>query len=75
MLRSLFANVALDTSIESILKRKYDNNEINTSITKKEMKEFILPRTKGVHFAFGGKTYVQTNGVGMDSPLGRIRNY
>ena len=39
------------------------------------MKEFILPRTKGVHFAFGGKTYVQTNGVGMGSPLGRIRNY
>ena len=35
---SLFANVPLDTAIEIILKRIYDNNEINTSITKKEMK-------------------------------------
>ena len=70
---SLFSNVPLDTTIENILKRIYDNNEITTSITKKEMKELILPCTKGVHFTFGGKTYdVQTNGVAMGSPLGPV---
>ena len=35
---SVFTNVSLDTTIKIILKRIYHNNEINTSITKKEMK-------------------------------------
>ena len=69
---SLFTNVPLDTTIDIILKRIYDNNEINTSVTKKEMKELILTCTKGVHFTFDGKTYVQTNGVAMGSPLGPV---
>ena len=69
---SLFTNVPLDTTIEIILKRIYDNNEINTSITKKEMKELILLCTKGVHFTFDSKTYVQTNGVAMTSPLSPV---
>ena len=69
---SLFTNVPLDTNIDIILKGIYDNNEINTSITKKEMKELILLCTKGVHFTFDGKTYVQTNGVAMGSPLGPV---
>ena len=69
---SLFTNVPLDTTNDIILKRIYDNNEINTSITKKEMKELILLCTKGVHFTFDGKTYVQTNGVAMGSPLGPV---
>ena len=62
-------NVPLDTIIDIILKRIYDNNEINTSITKNEIKELILLCTKRVHFTFDGKTYVQTNGVAMGSPL------
>ena len=36
------------------------------------MKELILLCTKVVHFTFNGKTYVQTNGVGMGSPLGPV---
>ena len=39
---SLFTNVPLDNNIDVILKRNYDNNEINISITTKEMKELIL---------------------------------
>ena len=39
---SLFTNVPLDNNIDVILKINYDNNEINTSITTKEMKELIL---------------------------------
>ena len=69
---SLFTNVPLDTTIEIILKRICDNSEINTSITKKEMNELILLCTKGVHFIFDGKTYVQTNGVAIGSPLGPV---
>ena len=69
---SLFTNVPLDTSIEIILKQIYKNNEINTSITKEEIKELILLCTKGVHFIFDGKTCVQTNGVVMGSQLGSV---
>ena len=68
----LFTNVPIDTTIDIILKRIYDNNEINISITKKEMKELILLCTKGVSFIFDGKIYVQTNGVTMGSPLGPV---
>ena len=39
---SLFTNVPLDNNIDVILKINYDNNEINISITTKEMKELIL---------------------------------
>ena len=66
---SLCMNVLLDTIIDIIVKRIYDNNEINTSITKKEIKELILLCTKRVHFTFDGKIYVQTNSVAMGSPL------
>ena len=69
---SLFTNVPLDTTIEIILKRICDNSEINTSITKKEMNELILLCTKGVHFTFDGKNYVQTNSVAIGSPLGPV---
>ena len=69
---SLFTNVPLDTTIEIILKQIYDNKKINTSTTKKEMRELFSLCTKGVHFTFHGKTYVQTNGVAMCSLLGPV---
>ena len=69
---SLFTNVSFDITIEVILRRIYNNNEIKTSITKKETKELVLLCTKVVHFTFNGKTYVQTNSVAMDSPLGPV---
>ena len=69
---SLFTNVPHDTTIEIIEKQINDSNEINTSITKKEMKQRILLCIKGVHFTFDGKTYVQTNGLAMGSLLGPV---
>ena len=39
---SLFMNIPFDTTIKIILKQIYNNNEISTYITKKEMKELIL---------------------------------
>ena len=59
----------LDCTIDIIL-RIYKKNEIVTSITKNEMKEILILYTKNVHFTFESKTYVQTNGLAMASPLG-----
>ena len=69
---SLFTNVPFDITIEIILRRIYNKNEIKKSITKKEMKEIILPCTKVVYFTISGKTYVQTNSRAMVSPLGPV---
>ena len=55
---SVFTNVPLGTTIEIILKRVYDKNKINTSITKKEMKKIIFLCANRVHFTFDGETYV-----------------
>ena len=70
--KSLFTNMPLDCAIDIILKRIYENNEIVTSITKKEMKEMLILCTKKVHFTFESRTYVQTDGVAMGSPLGPV---
>ena len=43
---SLFTNVPEDATIDIILKRIYERKEINTSFTKQELKELILPCTK-----------------------------
>ena len=67
--KSLFTNVPLNRTIDIILKRIYKKNEIVTSITKNEMKEMLILCTKNVHFTFESRTYVQTDGVAMASPL------
>ena len=70
--KSLFTNVQLNRTIEIILKIIYEKNEIVTSITKNEMKEILILSTKNVHFTFEFRTYVQTDGVAMGSPLGPV---
>ena len=42
----LFTNVPIDATVDIILKRIYERKEINTSFTKQELKELILPCTK-----------------------------
>ena len=46
--KSLFTNVPLDRTIEIILKRIYENQEVAISIAKNEMKEMLLLCTKNV---------------------------
>ena len=65
---SLFTNVPLDATIDIVLKRIYDNREINTTINKREMKELINLCTKDVHFNFNGTICVKKNGLAMVSP-------
>ena len=52
--KSLFTNVPLDETSETILNRIYEKNKISTDITKSEMKELLNLRTKSVHFTFEG---------------------
>ena len=59
-------------TIEVILNRIYEKNEISTDITKSEIKELLNLCTKSVHFTFEGNIYVQNAGVAMGSPLGPI---
>ena len=57
-LKSLFTYVPLDETIEIILNRICDKNEISTDVTKNEMKEPLNLCTKSVHFTFDGNIYV-----------------
>ena len=66
---SLFTSVPLNKTINIILKRIYDNAEAQTTLTRSELKEMLLLCTKKVHLKFNGKTYIQTDGVAMGSPL------
>ena len=68
--KSLFTDVPLDRTINIILKRIYDDNELTISISRNEMKELLLLCTKKVHFTFNGK--IQVDGVAMGSPLGLV---
>ena len=44
-------------------------NEIVIPKTKNEMKEMLILCTKNANFTFQSRTYVQTDGVAIDSPL------
>ena len=41
-------------------------------MTKEELKELLILCTKIFFFTFGGKTFVQSDGVAMGSPLGPV---
>ena len=69
---SLFTNVPLDFTIDVILKRIYDENEVNTNIPKQQMRDLLLLCTKNVHFSYNGDIYTQADGVAMGSPLSPV---
>ena len=50
--KALFTNVPLDFTIDLILTRIYEDNEILTNIKKKRMKQLLLLCTKNVHFRY-----------------------
>ena len=61
--------VPLEMTIDIIPGRIYNNHELTTSLTKKEMEELLLLCTKNVHFTFNGQIYIQVDGVAMGSSL------
>ena len=70
--KSLFTNVPLHRTIGIVLRRTYDKHELQTSITRSEMKELLILCTKNVHFTFDNVIKVQNDGVAMGSPLGPV---
>ena len=61
--------MSLETTIDIILRRIYNNHKLTTSLTKKEMKELLLLCTKNLNFTFSGQIFIQVDGVAMGSPL------
>ena len=70
--KSLFTYVPLDFTINVILIRIYNENEIHTNIKRLEMKELLLLCTKNVDFTFNNDIYQQCDGVAMGSPFGPV---
>ena len=52
---SLFTMVLLDFTIDLVLKRIYDRKDIQTKISKYEMKGLLLLCTKSIHFTFDSR--------------------
>ena len=71
-LQSLFTDVLLHFTIDVILRRIYNENEIHSNIKRSEMKELLLLCTKNVHFTFNNDIYQQCDGVAMGSTLGPV---
>ena len=67
--KSLFSYVPLDFTINVILRRIYNENEIHVNIKRSEMKELLLLCTKNVHFMFNNNIYQQCDRIAMGSPL------
>ena len=65
----MFTNVPTDANIDVVIRRFHEFKEIDTRITKKEMRDLILLCTKNVYFTFNGETFTQVDVVEMRSPL------
>ena len=73
--KSLFTNVSLDETIETILQKVYVEKKIKTSIPKLILKKLLLLCTTHLHSRFNGEIYTQIDGVAMGSPLGSLFAY
>ena len=73
---SLFTNVPVDETIESIAERAFENDWFNKehdlNITKQALIELLRIATKNQLFQFEGNLYEQVDGVAMGSPLGPL---
>ena len=45
---------------------------LDTTIPQKETKKLLYLCTKHVHFSYGGRIYIQVDGVAIGSPLGPV---
>ena len=70
--KSLLTNVPLEETIDIVLNKIYDEKKIETNIPGNIMKDLLYLCTEHAHFTYGGKTYIQTDGVAMGSLLGPV---
>ena len=66
---SLFTNVPLKETIDIILNKIYDEKKIERNIPRNIMQDLLYLCTKHVDFTYGGKIYIQIDGVAMGSLL------
>ena len=69
---SLFTNVPLQDTIDIILQRVYDENEVATTIPRNDMKSLLYLCTSKSCFFFNNTLYEQIDGISMSSPLGPV---
>ena len=69
---SLFTMVPLDYTIDLTLKQIYGYKEIETKISRKDMKNMLSHCAKDVRFTFGNNIYQQKDDAAMGSPLGPV---
>ena len=66
--KSLFTNVPLEETVDTILNKIYVEKKIETNIYRNIMKDLLYLCTKHVPFTYGGKIYIQIDGVAMGLP-------
>ena len=67
-----FTMLPLHYTIDLTLKRIYGDKEIETKISRKDMKNLLILCTKNIYFTIGNNIYQQKDGVAMGSPLGPV---
>ena len=67
--KSLFTNVPLEETLDVILNKIYDEKKIERNIPRNIMQDLLYLCTKHVDFTYGGKIYIQIDGVAMGSLL------
>ena len=72
--KSLLTNAPLEKTIDITLQKIYDHEEINTQITRPEMKELLTLCTKNVHFTFDNQVFQQNDGVSEMEVLLRLKS-
>ena len=68
---SLFTNVPVTTTIDIIIDAAYHHNQLPPPpIDEQELRQLLTICTSETAFQYSGKTFLQTDGVSMGSPLG-----
>ena len=67
--KSIFTSVPLELTIDIIIKRIDEKDEITSVFTKNEMKKLLTICTRNVHFSFNNDIYIWIDVVAMGSPL------
>ena len=67
-----FTNLTLGKTIEITLERIYERKEINTSVSKKELKQLQTLCAKKVYFTYDNIADQQNDRVTMGSPPGPL---
>ena len=72
-IKSLFTNVPLDETIETILQKVYvEKKNENFSVKTDSQRTTITMHKKQLHFRFNRETFTQIDEVVMGSPLGPL---